>query len=279
MEFYLVPKANAGNSRVGEDEMQNYAVGGVAVVTGGNSGIGMACCRELLARGATVAVVDLNLRGLADLPGRPVHGWAADIADETAMERCAKEIEDSLGPVTVVVNSAGIIQNPERPHAMALSRWDEIVRVDQRGTFVACTVLGRRMVARRQGSLINIASIAGMRSVPLHGYGPAKAAVIAMTACLAAEWGPANVRVNAVSPGYTRTPALCDAIDKGERSPAALIGNAALKRLVEPEEVARTVGFLASEESSGITGANIPVDCGWLVASPWQTYGGLRDAE
>jgi NAD(P)-dependent dehydrogenase (short-subunit alcohol dehydrogenase family) len=115
-----------------------------------------------------------------------------------------------------------------------------------------------------------------MRSMPLHAYGPAKAAVIAMTECLAAEWGPAQVRVNCVSPGYTRTPALQAAIDKGERDTSSLAGNAALGRLVEPDEIARVVAFLASPAASAMTGANIPVDCGWLVAPSWRTYGGLR---
>jgi NAD(P)-dependent dehydrogenase (short-subunit alcohol dehydrogenase family) len=115
-----------------------------------------------------------------------------------------------------------------------------------------------------------------MRSMPLHAYAPAKAAVIAMTECLAAEWGPARVRVNAVSPGYTRTPALQAAIDRGERDVSALERNAALGRLVEPAEIARVVAFLASSDAAAITGANIPVDCGWLVAVSWNTYGGLR---
>jgi NAD(P)-dependent dehydrogenase (short-subunit alcohol dehydrogenase family) len=134
------------------------------------------------------------------------------------------------------------------------------------------------MIARRRGSIVNIASIAGMRSMPLHAYAPAKAAVISMTACLAAEWGPAGVRVNAVSPGYTLTPALQDAIDRGERDVSNLSNNAALKRLVTPEEIAAVVAFLASDAASAMTGVNVPVDCGWLAATPWNTYGGLREA-
>jgi NAD(P)-dependent dehydrogenase (short-subunit alcohol dehydrogenase family) len=112
--------------------------------------------------------------------------------------------------------------------------------------------------------------------MPLHAYGPAKAAVISMTECLAAEWGPAQVRVNCVSPGYTRTPALQTAIDRGERDPSALADNSALGRLVEPTEIARAVAFLCSPLAAAITGVNLPVDCGWLVAPSWHTYGGLR---
>jgi NAD(P)-dependent dehydrogenase (short-subunit alcohol dehydrogenase family) len=103
--------------------------------------------------------------------------------------------------------------------------------------------------------------------------------VIAITECLAAEWGPSQVRVNAVSPGYTRTPALQAAIDKGERDVSALERNAALGRLVEPAEIARAVAFLSSADAAAITGANLPVDCGWLVAGSWHTYGGLRPTD
>ncbi len=122
---------------------------------------------------------------------------------------------------------------------------------------------------------MNIASITAMRSVPLHAYAPAKAAVVSMTECLAAEWGRHGVRVNAVSPGHTLTPALQSAISAGERDIKLLEENA-LGRMVNPEEVAKAVAFLVGDESSAITGVNLPVDCGWLVAGSWHTYGGLR---
>jgi NAD(P)-dependent dehydrogenase (short-subunit alcohol dehydrogenase family) len=258
--------------------MSVMGLSGVAVVTGGASGIGAACCRELAARGARIALVDRDKRVHA--VAREVNGraWVADVADEAALERCADAIEAELGPVEILVNSAGVIQAALPPDRLSMASWDEVVRVDQRGTYVAAVVFGTRMAARRCGSIVNIASVAGMRSMPLHAYAPAKAAVIAMTECLAAEWGPAQVRVNAVSPGYTRTPALQAAIDKGERDVSALERNAALGRLVEPAEIARAVAFLASRDAAAITGANLPVDCGWLVAGPWHTYGGLRQA-
>jgi NAD(P)-dependent dehydrogenase (short-subunit alcohol dehydrogenase family) len=252
------------------------ALSGVAVVTGGASGIGAACCRELAARGARLALLDRDERVHAiarELNGR---AWVVDVADEVALERCADSIEAELGPVEILVNSAGIIQVPLPPERLSMANWDEVVRVDQRGTYLAAVRFGTRMAARRRGSIVNIASIAGMRSMPLHAYAPAKAAVIAMTECLAAEWGPAQMRVNAVSPGYTRAPALQGANDKGERDVSALERNAALGRLVEPAGIARAVAFLASPDAAAITGANIPVDCGWLVAGSWHTYGGLR---
>ena len=134
-------------------------------------------------------------------------------------------IEDEIGPVEVLVNSAGIIQVPVRPTELTMSAYDDVIRVDQRGTYVACVAFGRHMLERSRARSSTSPRSAGMRSMPLHAYGPAKAAVIATTECLAAEWGPAQVRVNAVSPGYTRTPALQAAIDKGERDPSSLAGN------------------------------------------------------
>jgi NAD(P)-dependent dehydrogenase (short-subunit alcohol dehydrogenase family) len=251
----------------------------VSVVTGGASGIGAACVRELASAGDLVVVADRDMAKAqavaVEFGGR---AYAIDVGDEQGVEACAGAIERECGPVDVLVNSAGIIQVPVRPHDLPMTAWDDVVRVDQRGTYVACVAFARGMIARRRGSIVNTASIVGMRSMPLHAYAPAKAAVIAITECLAAEWGPCAVRVNAVSPGYTLTPALKNAIERGERDTSALTANAALRRLVNPAEIARVVAFLASDAASAMTGANVPVDCGWLAGTSWSTYGGLREA-
>jgi NAD(P)-dependent dehydrogenase (short-subunit alcohol dehydrogenase family) len=248
----------------------------IAVVTGGASGIGAACCRELAQRGYRLAVADIDetaaARLAAAIGGAP---FAVDVADEVSVENLAGRVEQTLGPVDVLVTSAGVIQVPLPPETLPMASWDQVVRVDQRGTYVTCVAFGRRMAERGGGAIVNIASIAGMRSMPLHAYAPAKAAVISITECLAAEWGRSGVRVNAVSPGYTRTPALQAAIDRGQRDVTALEENTALGRMVEPEEVAKVVAFLASADAAAITGANLPVDAGWLVAPSWYTYKGL----
>lgn len=249
---------------------------GIAVVTGGASGIGEACCRMLHARGARVVVLDRDSRAHDVAAAIGGEARIADVTEDAGLESCAAAIEREIGPVDVLVNSAGILQVPLRPSELPMAVWDEVIRVDQRGVYFCCRTFGAFMVARRRGAIVNIASIAGMRSMPMHAYTPAKAAVIAITANLAAEWGPANVRVNAVSPGYTRTPPLQAAIDRGQRDERQLAGNAALGRLVEPVEVAHAVAFLVSPEASAITGVNLPVDCGWLVTPSWHTYGGLR---
>lgn len=259
--------------------MTLHHIDGVAVVTGGASGIGEACCRLLAEAGATVVVLDRDeARANAVAAEAKGKAWVADVGDEGDLDECADAIEAAVGPVNVLVNSAGVTQVPEPPEQLPMSSWDDVIRIDQRGTYVASVAFGRRMAKRGRGCIINIASVAGMRSMPLHAYAPAKAAVIAMTECLAAEWGRSGVRVNVVSPGYTLTPLLQAAIDKGQRDVSKINENSALGRMVRAEEVARAICFLASEEASAITGINLPVDCGWLVTPTWHTYGGLRPA-
>lgn len=250
--------------------------GRVAVVTGGASGIGEAVARLCADRGATVVVADVDEQGgarvAAEIGG---HFVPLDVRSSEATTRAADRIEDTLGPVDVLVTSAGITQPPLAPEGLPEDLWDRVVQIDLRGTWLAAVEFGRRMAARGHGSIVTVASIAGMRSLPLHAYAPAKAAVIAMTADLATEWGRSGVRCNSVSPGYTLTPLLREVLERGERDESRLVAGSALGRLVDPEEVARAVCFLASDEASAITGVNLPVDAGWLVGPTWETYSGI----
>ncbi|OFZ94345.1 MAG: short-chain dehydrogenase [Betaproteobacteria bacterium RIFCSPLOWO2_02_67_12] len=252
----------------------NFA-GRVAVVTGGASGIGAACADLLAAHGARVVVAD---RKPAAKPG--VHAVVGiDVADENSVAAAVDEIESRIGPVAVLVNSAGVLQRTLPPEQLALAEWDFVARVDLRGTYVCCAAFGAPMAARGAGAIVNIASVAGMRSAPLHSYGPAKAGVIHLSECLAAEWGPKGVRVNTVSPGFTQTPALEKGKATGTLEDATMSASTALGRLIRAEEIAAAVVFLASDLASAITGVNLPVDAGFLVATPWAGYGGLRRSE
>ncbi len=262
--------------------MSSSLKGRLAVVTGGASGIGAACCRSLAELGAEIVIVDFNddlASSVADTiraSGGKAHALALDVRDADAIEAMAARIEKEIGPVDILVTSAGVIQAPLPPEELPLDNWDLVVAVDQRGVYLSCLAFGRRMAHRGAGSIVNIASVAGMRSMPLHSYAPAKAAVISMTESLAAEWGRSGVRVNAVAPGYTLTPALQAAIDSGQRDPSDLAGNSALGRLVRPEEIADAIAFLVSDRAAAVTGITLPVDAGWLVAPSWHTYGGIR---
>jgi NAD(P)-dependent dehydrogenase (short-subunit alcohol dehydrogenase family) len=253
-----------------------FLSGKVAVVTGGASGIGAACCRELAKQGATLIVLD-RAEEQAQAVAAEVGGSAIalDVGVPEQISSVAHEIRLKYGVADILVNSAGIIQLPLKPRDLPLQLWDDIVRINQRGTYLTCLEFGTQMAMARRGSIVNIASISGMRSMPLHAYSPAKAAVIAMTENLAAEWGRSQVRVNAVSPGYTLTPVIKAAIDRGERDQSRLSENSALGRMVQPEEIAAVVAFLSGPAASAVTGANIPVDCGTTVAMSWNPYGGV----
>lgn len=249
----------------------------VAVITGGASGIGAACARLMAARGARVVIADVNAdaarKVAAEIGGV---GYDVDVRDADAIEALAEKSEKEVGPTDILVTSAGIVQPPLPPEELSLELFDNVLAVNTRGTYLTAKAYGLRMLKRRSGSIVTISSITAERSVPLHAYAPSKAAVTNMTMNLAAEWGRAGIRVNSVEPGYTRTPALQDQIDRGHRDTTLLEDNSTLGRMVEPEEIAKAVTFLASDEASAITGIALPVDAGFLSAGSWHPYGGVR---
>jgi len=249
--------------------------GAVTLITGGASGIGFACARWMAERGCRVVIADRDT-GTAGSAAQTVSGVArtVDIRDSELVEAVVADIEDRIGHINILVNCAGVLQNPLPPGQLTMKEWDLVTAVDLRGTYVMCAAVGPRMAARLGGSIINIGSVAALRSGPLHAYGPAKAAVIALTESLAAQWGRSGVRVNCVSPGFTHTPAVAKSFERGILNERTLTDATALGRLVDPHEIAAAVGFLASPLASAITGVNLTVDAGYLVSASWQTYGG-----
>ncbi len=246
------------------------------VVTGGSSGIGAATVGILAEAGYRPLVLDIAPGAAGGTA--PDISWPCpvDISDEDAVEAAVDGIELAHGPIAGLVNAAGILGRMHPPERLRMSDWDREIAVDLRGTFLTCRAVGPRMARRGTGAIVNVASVVGVSSAPVHGYAPAKAAVISLTTTLAAEWGPSGIRVNAVSPGFTRTPALEKGVQAGVLQMDELTRGAALQRLVEPVEVGRTIAWLLGPDASAITGANIPVDAGFLAGITWQAYGGLR---
>lgn len=251
--------------------------GRTALVTGGASGIGLACVELLTQRGARVVVADLHAEATATVAER-VGGVALafDVAQRTAVAQAHEQLTRQGIAIDLLVNCAGIVQSPDAPDRLGHAEFQRVMAIDFEGTYACCAEFGSAMARRGQGAIVNIASVAGMRSMPLHAYSPAKAAVISLTECLAAEWGRSGVRVNTVSPGYTVTAALQGQIDRGLRDPEKLKANSALGRLIAPRDIAGVVAFLLSDEAAVITGINVPADAGWLVAGSWNTFGGVR---
>ena len=253
--------------------------GRTALVTGGASGIGLACVELLRERGARVVMADLDAHHTREIAERTgVHAAAFDVADREAVAAAHGRLRDEGIEVDLLVNCAGIVQSPDTPEALAHATFRRVLAIDFEGTYACCAEFGSAMARRGNGAIVNIASVAGMRSMPLHSYSPAKAAVVSLGECLAGEWGRSGVRVNTVSPGYTVTAALQGQIDLGLRDPEKLKSNSALGKLIAPLDIARAVVFLLSDEAAMITGVNLPVDAGWLVAGSWNTFGGVRPA-
>lgn len=250
--------------------------GRVALVTGGASGIGLACAERLRGAGAEVVIADRNaaVKSIAD--GRGCRGVSLDVADEQAVEAIAADLAQSGAMPTILVTCAGVLQRTLPPETLSWSEWDMVQRIHVRGTYACCRAFGSRMAAAAGGAIVTVSSVAGLRSAPLHSYGPAKAAVAAMTQNLAAEWGRRGVRVNCVAPGFTHTPALERGFETHTLTRDRLETLSALGRLVRPDEIAAAILYLASDMASAVTGAVLPVDAGLLAGSDWEAYGGIE---
>lgn len=248
----------------------------VAVVTGGGGGIGAACATRLARDGWRVVVCDIDL-DRAEWVAQSVGGvaLALDIADAEAVERAAAWVEEHVGPCHGLVACAAHLENPHPPEQQMDEEWRRILDVNVSGTFYTCRAFGARMLRRRCGAIVTVASITALGSSPLVAYGPSKAAVVMMTRNLAVAWGRSGVRVNCVAPGPTRTPAVEASYARGERDPAQMMRQTALGRLVEPEQMAAPVAFLLSDDAAAITGVTLPVDAGVLATGLWNLYGGV----
>lgn len=251
----------------------------IALVTGASSGIGRQTALVLAAEGYHIWAADINLAGAQEVAQQTGgEAFALDVGDHGSILALAERAKQPDQLPHALINCAGIIQGTLPPDQMAQDDWDNVTNIDWRGTYLCCREFGAQMAKAGRGAIVSIASIAGMRSMPLHAYGPAKAAIISMTQNLAAEWGRAGVRVNAISPGYVMSPPIIEAIKTGAREESFLAEQSALGRIIEPEEIAHAAAFLCSHKASAITGINLPVDAGWLTAGSWQSYGGVRGA-
>lgn len=220
----------------------------VALVTGANGGIGRALVARFAAMGTAVAAVDHDaaVAGLAVDGPVPVRPIVADLRDAADVERAVAEATAALGPIDVLVNNAGVMhKKPLAEHT--LDDWDLEMAVNARAPFLLCRAILPSMAARGSGVVVNLASIWASRGGPDRAaYIAAKHAVLGLTRALAAEYGPAGVRINAVSPGPVRTPMTRDL--GGDQSD-----------WMEPDEIAEAIVFLCSDASSGMLGANLEV--------------------
>jgi meso-butanediol dehydrogenase/(S,S)-butanediol dehydrogenase/diacetyl reductase len=227
----------------------------VAVVTGGASGIGGATVELLEECGVEVYVVDRD----AD-PAR-------DVTDRTALDELAAEIGSRHGKLDVLVNAAGILTANAPVDELAAEDFRRNFEVNLLGVFQAAQVFAPLLKAAR-GSVVNVASQAALVSLPQQAaYTAVKGAVAALTRSLAIDWAEHGVRVNAVAPGFTRTP-MTEAFFENEVFTAAATRRIPVGRILEAREIAGAIVFLASPLASAVTGVVLPVDGGWTAGEP-----------
>jgi NAD(P)-dependent dehydrogenase (short-subunit alcohol dehydrogenase family) len=237
----------------------------VAIITGGARGIGEAIATRFAAEGATVAILDLDGPAAAETARRlGGTGHACDVSSRASVDAAVAEVLAAHGRIDVLVNNAGIgLAGPSE--TFSDEDWNTSIGTMQTGVFLCSQVVGRHMLERRHGTIVNISSINAWEAFPLRlAYCAAKAAVVAMTEVLAIEWADRGIRVNAVAPGVTGTALVQKGVDDGVIDVVAYHARTPMHRFGEPDEIARAVLYLASDEdSSFVTGTTLRVDGGW----------------
>jgi NAD(P)-dependent dehydrogenase (short-subunit alcohol dehydrogenase family) len=245
--------------------------GRVAVVTGGGQGIGLACAQALAEAGAKVVVADLlpdrveSARAELKRLGLEVAGAQLDVTKSAQVDAVAAQIKADLGPVSILVNNAGVAKSDVRAEDTSDEHWRFHMDVNLDGLFWCCRAFGRQMLEAGKGSIVNIGSMSGFivnKPQPQSFYNASKAAVHHLTKSLACEWGKRGVRVNAVAPTYIETPLTRFGMEDQSMYPT-WIEMTPMGRVGQPEEIASTVLFLASDAASLLTGSIVLADGGY----------------
>ena len=248
----------------------------VAVITGGAQGIGRRTAELLAERGFRIAIIDLKepkaTVAAIEARGGEVLWFTGDITSEAVVAEFAQMVFDRFGRVDVLVNNAGIslIRTAEETTA---SEYRRVMEVNLVAPFLLAREFGRRMLEARSGSIVNVASIAGLMAVADRAaYNTSKHGLVGLTRTLAAEWGGRGVRVNAVCPGWVKTE--MDVADQagGSYSDADITQRVPMGRFATPDDVAHAIAFLADDNESGfVNGHTLTVDGGWSSDGSWES--------
>lgn len=244
--------------------------GKIALVTGSARGLGKEIALGFAQYGASLVLADIEYpektANEIKQKGAPCIAVQTDVSDETQVKNLAGGANSEYGRVDILINNAGVSQLSYTPtEDLPVEEWDHVVNINLRGTFLCCKYLGKLMIDKGGGNIVNIASTAGIAGVPrAPAYCASKAGVILLTKSLALEWAQHNIRVNAIAPHYLETE-LTRGLRDSEKVYSALIKQIPLKRMGKAPELIGAVLFLSSDTSSYVTGAVLPVDGGYLA--------------
>ena len=244
--------------------------GRVGLVTGSAQGMGLAIATTLADEGAKVVIADIQEdtieQSVKDLKSKGVEalGVKIDVTDKGSVAAGIKKVVDEWGRLDLLVNNAGgALHTPHILGEIEEKHWDLVVNVNLKGAFFCCQQAIPVMVKQGKGAIVNISALAAHYRASLAGvqYTAAKAGVEGLTRQLAYDWGPEGIRVNAVAPTVTMTGDRVRGLweGKGEEEQRKILSNIPLRRLSEPSEIAAAVVFLASDESSYVTGVTLDV--------------------
>ena len=242
----------------------------VALVTGAAQGLGREIALAFARCGASLILADITYPGdtanIATEAGVDCLALKIDVSSETDVALLRQKAELEFGRVDILINNAGCSQLDYVPtQQLPVDKWNEIISVNLTGTFLCCKHIGKMMIQRRQGVIVNVASTAGIAGVKrAPAYCASKAGVILLSKSLALEWADYNIRVNAVAPHYLETP-LTQGLKDNERVYCQLIKKIPLKRFGRTSEVAGAVLFICSELASYVTGTVLVIDGGYLA--------------
>ena len=242
----------------------------VVLITGGGSGIGRATAELCAAEGARVAVVDRDLASARETVARIVqhdakaHAIEADVTDSDAVRSMAAEALATFGRIDVLVNNAGLSEGTDIL-TIDEATWDQMLALNLKSVFLSAKAILPGMLERGRGAIVNVSSVNGLTGLGEEPYAAAKAGMINLTQNMAVRYGPRGVRANVIAPGTVRTPIWNDRLAKDPDVMETLEAWYPLGRVGLPEDVAKAVLFLASEEAAWITGAVLPVDGGLMA--------------
>jgi NAD(P)-dependent dehydrogenase (short-subunit alcohol dehydrogenase family) len=240
--------------------------GKTVAITGADGGIGQALCRYFGAEGARLAVIDRrpSVKGFTDQlrsEGFSAESAVVDIGDADMVAQSFAGLTGKLGAIDVLINNAGFSKHPTFARTDPKG-WRDDVNGNLNGAYNCAHEVLPGMIEKKGGAIVNVGSVNGLAALGDPAYSAAKAGMISMTRSLALEYGRYGIRVNIVLPGTVRTPLWNERARKDPNVLATLARWYPLARIVEPIDVARAIGFLASDNAAAITGAMLPVDCG-----------------